>query len=132
MLRIAEKKASRGAGVERSHGCEKTPRTVRQRIPVRGLAVAEGSGQQTRRYDVAVIGGGPGGYVAAIRAAQLGLKVARASDADGLRRKARQARGNVSECRLHSQQSAAEHDAPLPHGQDCLSQDGHHRCRSAP
>ena len=25
-------------------------------------------------YDVAVIGGGPGGYVAAIRAAQLGLK----------------------------------------------------------
>ncbi|GAA6210615.1 dihydrolipoyl dehydrogenase [Hyphomicrobiales bacterium 4NK60-0047b] len=27
-------------------------------------------------YDIAVIGGGPGGYVAAIRAAQLGLKVA--------------------------------------------------------
>ena len=27
------------------------------------------------RYDLAVIGGGPGGYVAAIRAAQLGLKV---------------------------------------------------------
>ncbi len=25
-------------------------------------------------YDVAVIGGGPGGYVAAIRCAQLGLK----------------------------------------------------------
>ncbi|MFN6053856.1 MAG: FAD-dependent oxidoreductase, partial [Planctomycetia bacterium] len=27
------------------------------------------------QFDVAVIGGGPGGYVAAIRAAQLGLKV---------------------------------------------------------
>ena len=27
-----------------------------------------------QNYDVAVIGGGPGGYVAAIRAAQLGLK----------------------------------------------------------
>lgn len=28
------------------------------------------------RYDIAIIGGGPGGYVAAIRAAQLGLSVA--------------------------------------------------------
>ena len=26
------------------------------------------------QFDIAVIGGGPGGYVAAIRAAQLGLK----------------------------------------------------------
>jgi dihydrolipoamide dehydrogenase len=30
----------------------------------------------TKNYDVAVIGGGPGGYVAAIRASQLGLKCA--------------------------------------------------------
>ncbi|MFN2220411.1 MAG: FAD-dependent oxidoreductase, partial [Anaerolineae bacterium] len=28
------------------------------------------------QYDVTVIGAGPGGYVAAIRAAQLGLRVA--------------------------------------------------------
>ena len=27
-----------------------------------------------QQYDLAVLGGGPGGYVAAIRAAQLGLK----------------------------------------------------------
>jgi dihydrolipoamide dehydrogenase len=30
----------------------------------------------SNRYDIAVLGGGPGGYVAAIRAAQLGAKVA--------------------------------------------------------
>src|SRR3989304_4092348 len=28
----------------------------------------------TKQYDIAVLGGGPGGYVAAIRAAQLGFK----------------------------------------------------------
>ena len=31
---------------------------------------------ETHTYDLVVIGAGPGGYVAAIRAAQLGLKVA--------------------------------------------------------
>ena len=28
------------------------------------------------KYDLSIIGGGPGGYVAAIKASQLGLKVA--------------------------------------------------------
>ena len=32
--------------------------------------------QSSKRYDVAILGGGSGGYVAAVRAAQLGLKVA--------------------------------------------------------
>ena len=37
-------------------------------VSSRGLATA------SEPYDLAVIGGGPGGYVAAIKAAQLGLK----------------------------------------------------------
>ena len=36
------------------------------------------------RFDLVVIGGGPGGYVAAIRAAQLGLKVACVEKEDAL------------------------------------------------
>jgi len=36
-----------------------------------------------KSFDVAVIGGGPGGYIAAIRAAQLGLSVACIDDAKG-------------------------------------------------
>lgn len=38
-------------------------------IPARGLA------SQSEPYDLAVLGGGPGGYVAAVKASQLGLKV---------------------------------------------------------
>ena len=38
--------------------------------------IAEKSDTQTREFDIIVIGGGPGGYVAAIRAAQLGFNVA--------------------------------------------------------
>ena len=32
--------------------------------------------EQQQAYDLVVVGGGPGGYQAAIRAAQLGLKTA--------------------------------------------------------
>ncbi|TGZ85272.1 dihydrolipoyl dehydrogenase [Ascodesmis nigricans] len=39
-------------------------------VPRRGFA------SETQEHDVVVIGGGPGGYVAAIKAAQLGLKTA--------------------------------------------------------
>ena len=50
-------------------------------------------------YDVIVIGGGPGGYVAAIRAAQLGLKTAVVE---------RQAMGGrLPECRVHPDQGIA-------------------------
>ena len=30
----------------------------------------------TNKYDISIVGGGPGGYVAAIKASQLGMKVA--------------------------------------------------------
>ena len=51
-------------------------------------------------YDVIVIGSGPGGYVAAIRAAQLGKKTA-------LIGKVQLTRWHVPECGMHPIQSAS-------------------------
>ena len=51
-------------------------------------------------FDLVVIGAGPGGYVAAIRAAQLGMKVACVEKRATLRR-------HLPQCRLHPVQGAA-------------------------
>lgn len=40
------------------------------------VADASGSAEPDAEFDVAILGGGPGGYVAAVRAAQLGMSVA--------------------------------------------------------
>ena len=52
------------------------------------------------QYNVTVIGSGPGGYVAAIRCAQLGFKTA-------LYREVRYTWRDMSKCWLHSIQSIA-------------------------
>ncbi|KAI9208353.1 uncharacterized protein BJ171DRAFT_238669 [Polychytrium aggregatum] len=52
-----------------------TLRKAVQHVSFRSLAIRSYSSASTE-YDVVVIGGGPGGYVAAIKAAQLGLKTA--------------------------------------------------------
>src|SRR6476620_7649801 len=43
--------------------------------PSNGAPKAHGAGGHNFDYDVLVLGGGPGGYPAAIRSAQLGMKV---------------------------------------------------------
>lgn len=48
-----------------------------------------------QQFDVVVIGAGPGGYVAAIRAAQLGLKTA-------IVEKKRHVRRYLFKCGMHS------------------------------
>jgi len=48
------------------------------------------------KYDVTVIGSGPGGYIGAIRAAQLGFKVAI------IERYNTYPRWNLPQCRMHS------------------------------
>ena len=62
-------------------------------------------------YDVVVIGSGTGGYVAAIRAAQLGLKTAVVETRAGARR-------HLPELGLHSDQGAARARARAKIAQD--------------
>lgn len=57
-------------------------------------------------FDVAVIGAGPGGYVAAIRCAQLGLNTVCIDEWKNQKRKT-ESRWNLFECWLHSIQSTA-------------------------
>ena len=70
------------------------------------------------RYDLVVIGAGPGGYVAAIRAAQLGMKVACVEKRPTPRR-------HLPERRLHPQQGAARLQRALPPGQGAVRQARH-------
>merc|ERR1719266_2283832 len=46
------------------------PKAAQRSLAARAMSTASGE------YDVVVVGGGPGGYVAAIKAGQLGLKTA--------------------------------------------------------
>ena len=62
-------------------------------------------------YDVVVIGTGPGGYVCAIKAAQLGLK-------DGGRREARHLRRHLPQHRLHPSKA-------LLHASEMFAEAGH-------
>ena len=57
-------------------------------------------------YDLIVLGSGPGGYVAAIRAAQLGLKTAIVERET--------ARRDLPQLGLHPDQGAAAHGRGLP------------------
>ncbi|KAM0790297.1 hypothetical protein ACM66B_005598 [Microbotryomycetes sp. NB124-2] len=51
-------------------------RLVRSSLPLARVGAVRGLATQQDPFDVVVIGGGPGGYVAAVKAAQLGLKTA--------------------------------------------------------
>ncbi len=65
------------SGFAFSRPCPRTPRTCRLSAPRRFAAPRLARFLATTpEYDVVVVGGGPGGYVAAIKAGQLGLKTA--------------------------------------------------------
>ena len=61
------------------------------------------------KYDVIVIGGGPGGYVASIRCAQMGLHTACVEGRDIPRR-------NLFKCWLHTIKGIITRQPPTPRG----------------
>jgi flavin-dependent dehydrogenase len=63
----------------------------------------------TEKFDVIVIGAGPGGYVAAIRAAQLGLKTACVDSTTG-----KDGKANLPQRGLHSFEGAARLEQAFP------------------
>ena len=60
----------------RSSAGRRLPRPARDEPARKSSAQNDGEVRHGHSYDVIIIGSGPGGYVAAIRAAQLGLKTA--------------------------------------------------------
>ena len=84
--------------------CVRRTRTPPQIRPSDDMA--RGELRWPSSFDLVVVGGGPGGYVAAIRAAQLGMKTAR--------RRARASRRHLPELGLHPDQGAAAHGRDLP------------------
>lgn len=72
-------------------------------------------------YDVAVIGAGPGGYAAAVRAGELGLKTVcfdpMANPDDG---ELGRARRHLRQCRLCAEQGASGRKSGLCKGQERL------------
>jgi len=73
MLRLQLSSSSRA--LARTHRCAvpSSSLSLVQKVNARRWYASESSGEE---YDCVVIGGGPGGYVAAIKAAQMGLKTA--------------------------------------------------------
>ncbi len=81
---------------------------IADRTPSRNADLTEGA-PMAEPYDILIIGGGPGGYVAAIRAAQLGFTHGR--------RRTRASWRHLPQLGLHSDQGAAAVGRDLPlHG----------------
>jgi len=72
--KATKKTTTRGIATARKTAVKKTP--VKAKSIIKSSKVSFSSAPTGDEYDLVVIGGGPAGYVGAIKAAQLGLKVA--------------------------------------------------------